>query len=56
MELITGKTISAAEISDVVEEVFRESASDDKRAVITYSDFHRVLGPTDFHTKLHLPI
>jgi len=43
------------ELKDIVDEVFRESSSDNKMQYLTFQDFSRVLAPTDFHIKLLLP-
>lgn len=46
---------NAMELKDIVDEVFRESSSDNKMQYLTFQDFSRVLAPTDFHIKLLLP-
>ncbi len=56
IERITAKSLTLAEIEDVVAEVFRESASDAKQELINFSDFQRVVAPLDFQAKLQLPI
>jgi Ca2+-binding EF-hand superfamily protein len=43
------------ELKDIVDEIFRESSSDNKMQYITFQDFSRVMAPTDFHIKLALP-
>jgi len=46
---------NAMELKDIVDEVFRESSSDNKMQYLTFQDFSRVMAPTDFHIKLALP-
>lgn len=48
--------LSDEQLEDAVTEIFRESSSSIKQTEITFSDFCRVMAPTDFHTKLYLPI
>ena len=56
LERTTAMELPTEEISTVADNVLRECSSDPKADKITYSDFQRVIGSTDFHTKLHLPI
>lgn len=45
--------ISDEEIARVVDQVFDETSVDGTN--ITFADFQRTVGPTDFQTKMHLP-
>jgi Ca2+-binding EF-hand superfamily protein len=48
--------LSDEQLEDTVTEIFRETSSSIKQTEITFADFCRVMAPTDFHTKLYLPI
>ena len=54
--IVTADSLAEAEIKDIVQSVFVECCSDPKQHLINFSDFQRVIAPTDFHIKLHLPI
>lgn len=60
LETITGQPGTkvagweGTKIADVVDRVFSETASDDKKQEINIQDFTRCLTSTDFHTKLQL--
>lgn len=60
LETVTGQPTTTVPgwdgpaIVDVVDQVFGEIASDDKRAEITILDFMRCMQSTDFHTKLQM--
>ena len=56
LERTTAMDLPAEDISAVADNVLRECSSDAKYDKITYADFQRVIGTTDFHTKLRLPI
>jgi len=45
--------IGDEEIAQVVDQVFEETSADGNN--ITFADFQRTVGPTDFQTKMHLP-
>lgn len=46
--------IEDKEISQIIKKVFEEVASDQNSGIITYSDFQRVVAPTDFQAKLRI--
>jgi len=63
LETITGQNSNSKvagwddkAIVDVVDNVFQELASDDKKEVIELQDFIRGMHSSDFHTKLQLPL
>jgi Ca2+-binding EF-hand superfamily protein len=53
---VTGGGLSTEEVTAMSDHVLAEASSDPKGEKISYADFQRVMAPTDFHTKLHLPI
>lgn len=53
---ITAKALADAELQEMVNQVFIECSSDPKLEVISFADFKIMISPTDFHTKLQLPI
>lgn len=56
IERTTAKTLTDTEINDIVIEVFRETCSDPKQELLSFSDFQRIVAPLDFQAKLILPI
>lgn len=53
---ITSKTLTNAELKEIVNQIFLECSSDPKFEHITFADFKIMISPTDFHAKLQLPI
>lgn len=47
---------SAEDIEEVVDELFHECSSDPRKQKITFLDFQRVVAPSEFQTKIRLPI
>jgi len=47
-------SFSDDEIDQVVNQVFRETSSDGNS--ITFGDFQRTVGPTDYQTRMNLPL
>lgn len=35
---------------------FLQASSDSLKSFISFADFQAIMGPTDFQTKLHLPL
>jgi hypothetical protein len=52
----TSEIINEKEIENVISEVFQECSSDPKREYISYGDFQQIVAPTDFQTKLLIPL
>lgn len=44
------------QISEIADQVLKESASDALQETITFSDFQRIVAPLDFQAKLLLPL
>lgn len=55
LEAITSGTLDEKQISEVADQVLKETASDALQENITNSDFQRVVAPQDFQAKLRLP-
>jgi Ca2+-binding EF-hand superfamily protein len=53
---ITAEGMSTEDVNAMADHILAEASSDPKGEKITYTDFQRVMAPTDFHTKLRLPI
>jgi serine/threonine-protein phosphatase 2B regulatory subunit len=56
VQRITADTLTEKELLEMVDQVFLECSSDPKFEIISYADFKIMISPTDFHTKLQLPI
>ncbi|RYH29689.1 hypothetical protein EON65_07630 [archaeon] len=55
LEALTSGTLDEKQISEVADQVLKETASDALQENITYNDFQRVVAPQDFQAKLRLP-
>ena len=55
LERVTEDKVEEVDKIDIIDEVFRESSSDNKGQFLSFQDFSRVMAPTDFHIKLVLP-
>lgn len=53
---ISGESLSSEEIETVASNVLSESSSDPKQEFLSFADFQRVVAPSDFQSKLLLPI
>ena len=48
--------LSETDMSEMVDEVFKECASDPKQESITLSDYQQIVARLDFQSRLLLPI
>jgi Ca2+-binding EF-hand superfamily protein len=56
MERISGGTLNQEEIESISKNTLIESSSDPKQEFLSFADFQRVVAPSDFQSKLLLPI
>lgn len=56
LKRITTSSFNEKELTELVNEVFRETSSDLKQEQITFADFQRVVILLDFQAKINLPI
>lgn len=56
IQKITSNSLKDEEVENIVAQVLSESSSDVNQEVINFSDFQKVVAPSDFQAKLLLPI
>jgi Ca2+-binding EF-hand superfamily protein len=56
VKAITSRALDDQSVELLVDRVFEETSSHPENEFISFLDFQRVVGPTDFHLKLRLPI
>lgn len=54
--LVTNNLMSEEEVEAIAKNVLQESSSDPKQEFLSFADFQRVVAPTDFQSKLMLPL
>lgn len=56
LTIVTGDGLSPNDMTELVNKVISEGASDGESGILTYSDFQRIVAKTDFQAKLHISI
>lgn len=56
LSMITSYILEDKEISEICQKILFESSSDLNKEFISYSDFQKIVSPTDFQAKLLIPI
>eukprot|EP01041_Mallomonas_annulata_P005107 gene5107-10220_t len=56
LQRVTGQKMSQDEMDQIIKNIQLECSLDEKGEMITLSEFQRVVAPTDFQAKLHLPL
>ena len=56
IEKISGGGLNESELETLAKNVLIESSSDPKQEALSFADFQRVVAPTDFQSKLLLPL
>ncbi len=56
IERISSETLNSEEVEKIAKNILVESSSDPKQEFLSFTDFQRVVAPSDFQSKLLLPI